>query len=474
MRRGFFFALEIISVTALVLQTRCANYADVFVGHQIYFVDADCYARMTRARICFEHPGTIVRWHDFENFPVGISPHTTAPLDYLIVAIAKLLSSFASNPLDLAGAIISPLLSIALGIFLCWWSRRMALRFRFALLLLFAASPVLAHGFALGRPDHQALLIALITVAICAEWRAAIQFARSWSILASAAWGFALWVSIYEPLVLLALLLVLRGRLLFRAERRAGWLVFAAILLLAALIERRVPALPAPALASTLHHWSASIGELSHVSLGSNLWFQWCGWLLLAAPILFLRRKADLPIFLPALLVATFVLSIWQARWGYFLAVMYALLAPEILSRFGKRWVAVTVFVISLFPIAQAWDGSFGPAETLGRSENLIELAELRRVAVVVDGPFLAPWWLSPALAYWSRQPAVAGSSHESIAGIADNAHFYATNEFQKAIEICQRRKVRSVVEYDGERFGEKLPRSPNDSYSAGRPLLRA
>ncbi len=46
---------------------------------------------MTRARLVAEHPGTVVRHDDFENFPAGVTPHTTAPLDYLIVALAALL-----------------------------------------------------------------------------------------------------------------------------------------------------------------------------------------------------------------------------------------------------------------------------------------------------------------------------------------------------------------------------------------------
>ena len=79
-------------ISALILVTRCANYGDVFFGGQINFVDADCYSRMTRARICFEHPGTIVRRHGFENFPIGTSPHTTAPFRLFIVATAMLLS----------------------------------------------------------------------------------------------------------------------------------------------------------------------------------------------------------------------------------------------------------------------------------------------------------------------------------------------------------------------------------------------
>ena len=104
--------LEIVILSALILAARCANYQDVFVAGNVYFTDADCYARMTRARMCAEHPGLIVRHHDFENFPQGITPHTTAPLDYLIVALSILLRPFTAHALDLAGALISPLLAL--------------------------------------------------------------------------------------------------------------------------------------------------------------------------------------------------------------------------------------------------------------------------------------------------------------------------------------------------------------------------
>ncbi len=51
MRRRLAFLAEIVFISALILVTRCANYGDVFFGGQINFIDADCYSRMTRARI---------------------------------------------------------------------------------------------------------------------------------------------------------------------------------------------------------------------------------------------------------------------------------------------------------------------------------------------------------------------------------------------------------------------------------------
>src|SRR2546430_9404302 len=107
--RWFAVFLEITILSALILATRCANYQDVLVGGNVYFTDADCYARMTRVRLCEKNPGLIVRHHDFENYPNGITPHTTAPLDYLILAFSIFLTPFTAQALDLAGALISPL-----------------------------------------------------------------------------------------------------------------------------------------------------------------------------------------------------------------------------------------------------------------------------------------------------------------------------------------------------------------------------
>ncbi|HCP92154.1 MAG TPA: hypothetical protein DIT76_08950, partial [Spartobacteria bacterium] len=168
--RFILIVLEIVILSALILAARCANYQDVFVAGNVYFTDADCYARMTRVRMCEQHPGLIVRHHDFENYPHGTTPHTTAPLDYLILTLSILLKPFTAHAIDLAGALISPLLALLGGWFLWWWSRLMKFRYRWAMLILYAISPILVHGTELGRPDHQSLSILLVTIAICAEW----------------------------------------------------------------------------------------------------------------------------------------------------------------------------------------------------------------------------------------------------------------------------------------------------------------
>src|SRR5688572_23588955 len=46
--RRISFVIFLIAVAALALIARVANVRDVFIEGAIYFIDADCYSRMTR------------------------------------------------------------------------------------------------------------------------------------------------------------------------------------------------------------------------------------------------------------------------------------------------------------------------------------------------------------------------------------------------------------------------------------------
>jgi hypothetical protein len=198
------------------------------------------------------------------------------------------------------------------------------------------------------------------------------------------------------------------------------------------------------------------VGELAHVSLGSTIWFSWCGWLLLLLPILLWpKRNRSAPIFLIVLLISTFALTIWQARWSYFFVMIFAMLVPQILSVLRKPLIAATAFTIALFPIAQAWDHAFADEELARRAENKIEQLELRAISSQIDGAFIAPWWFSPALSYWSRQPGVGGSSHESIEGIVETATFFETPIAEETRQIIDRHYVSCIISYDADRMAQ-------------------
>ena len=463
--RWFRVALEIALLSALILGTRCANYENVFAGGQIYFVDADCYARMTRARLVAQHPGTIVRQHDFENYPAGATPHTTAPFDYLIVFLSWALSACTAQPLDLAGAIISPLLALGGGWFLWWWSRRFAAPGRYAALLLYALSAILVHGTELGRPDHQALLIVALLIALAAEWTLQEKPSRGWGVVSGLSWGLALWVSLYEPLILLGGLVlcsaVSRWSNLMAPARRVGWCLFLDVVLLAALVERRWPEWPGAQ--PFFANWSATVGELKSVGLTNPVWLYWCGgWLLLSPLLLALARKRRaLPWTFAGLLLLTSCLTLWEARWGYFWAVVFLLTLPVQIAVVRRKWLAWGAVALGLLPLLQFWDGQFWPNEQAAtrRTEDRREAAQWREVASQLSGrphaPVLAPWWLSPATAYWSGQPTIAGSSHESLPGIAASARFFLATSADEAEAILRRHDVQWVLVSDGERVAE-------------------
>ncbi|MFN2623497.1 MAG: hypothetical protein ABR611_11700 [Chthoniobacterales bacterium] len=453
-RRALIAIAEVLVFSALVITTRCANYRDVFIGGDVYFTDADCYARMTRVRICFEHPGTIVRHHAFENFPAGTTPHTTAPFDYLVATLSIVM------PIDFAGAIISPLLALLTGWFLWWWSRRIRLPYRGALLLVFAISPILVHGTELGRPDHQSLLISLIAVALCAEWSLATRDSREWSLVSGAAWGLALWVSLYEPLILLVVLLLVQllvaRKNFFTRNRLIGWAVCGGLVLLALVIERRLP-FAWPNNTAIFSNWAATIGELRPVWPNDPALLRWTGLLLIPLPALLwiaLRRRRTIPMFLAALLVATFVLTVWQARWAYFFVMIFALSLPACLSLIKSRIAGWTLIAISLFPILKDWDEKLWPNEFQSAliAERRADAIGWRQAAKQIDGPFLAPWWWSPAVAYWSGQPGVAGSSHEALPGTEQSARFFLAPDTETAKSILLKTKVAWVLAYDAGR----------------------
>jgi hypothetical protein len=334
------------------------------------------------------------------------------------------------------------------------------LPYRGALLLLYAVSPILVHGTALGRPDHQSLLLGLITVALCAEWTLVSVSSRTWALASGVAWGLALWVSLYEPLFLLLALAVcqiLFARKSFLApQRRIGWVLCGGIVLIALAIEQRLPVWPGNS--QIFSNWAATIGELRPVSINDPIWLRWTGLLLIPLPALLwlaLRKTRTLPMFLGALLVASFALTIWQARWAYFFVMIFALALPACLGVFRNRVAGWIVIAISLFPVLTEWDERLWPNEPQNALilERRAEAVGWRQASTPIDGPFLAPWWWSPAVAYWSGQPGVAGSSHEALEGIEQSARFFLASDSESAKAILLKNRVAWVFAYDADRI---------------------
>jgi hypothetical protein len=216
-------------------------------------------------------------------------------------------------------------------------------------------------------------------------------------------------------------------------------------------------------------NWARTIGELAHISPANPIWLRWTGYLLLVAPFLIWistiknRSKSErtTPLFVLVLLVATYALTIWQARWGYFFVLVFALALPRLLEPIKSRAAVWIAFSLSIFPILHDWDERLWPneAKLALRVEQRSELVQLRELALSLRSseirPFLAPWWLSPSIAYWSGQPGIAGSSHESLDGIADSARFFLSGDWQKAWQILENHQTAWVIAYDSERVAQ-------------------
>src|SRR5262249_53873437 len=141
------------------------------------------------------------------------------------------------------------------------------------------------------------LLMLLATIAVCAEWSLQAEAGtvptgdcNRWSIVSGIAWGFAIWTSAYESLVLFALVMAVsafeNSKAISARSRRAGWLWFALVIALALLIERRVPSFSIRYPEPLLQNWARTIGELAHVSPVNPIWLRWTGYLLLITPFL--------------------------------------------------------------------------------------------------------------------------------------------------------------------------------------------
>lgn len=440
------------------------NRDSVFFNDAIYFLDGDCFSRMTRVRMIEEGGLRSLRHHEWENFPEGTAPHTTMPLDALIAGLSQILRPFSERHLALAGAWISPLLGAGLLIFLAAWSAAGHLPYRRAMLLLVAVSPIMAHGFQLGRPDHQSLLVLLLAVALAAEveiWRGR---SKGWRYASAVSWAFALWVSLFEPLILLVVVLLARWLSIGRRSQAdakntggSAWPValFVGILALALWIDGWRVAGFHPAFA----RWALNIGELRSAGWGGI--FSWCGWLLAAAPVLLAKRwirdREKLSGLWLALVTVAVGLSLYHARWGYFLALVFAMSLPWILHSLRKPWLAWLVFFISLWPVAAEWDRRLYPEDEAFRArvENIADAVALREAALSLrerpPGGVVAPWWFCPAIVWWSGQPCVGGTSHQSLPGIVESCEFYIGETPDP--EFLQKRKVVYILVYEPGRL---------------------
>jgi hypothetical protein len=130
---------------------------------------------------------------------------------------------------------------------------------------------------------------------------------------------------------------------------------------------------------------------------------------------------------------------------------------PWILPWMRKSWLAWLVFLISLWPVASEWDRRLYPEDEAFRArvENFADAVALREAALSLRdrpaGGVVAPWWFCPAIVWWSGQPCVGGTSHQSLPGIVESSEFYLNTEPDE--DFLQNRQIRYVFAYEPERL---------------------
>jgi hypothetical protein len=463
-----------------------------------WVVEADCYSQLARVQRILKGQGLIQNHFAVENWPEGLAPSTTAPFDYAILLLYAPLSLFTQHPLDWAGAVVSPALWVALLLFwMLFRSREFNLTGRALFMIGSAALPAIIWATACGRPRHQSLILALMAMALTAEyerWHIELTPKRAWNIFAGVVWGLACWTSLFEPFIVVTLL-VLFNLVVRRRENLAFLVGFGIVALAMVLLEGRhifdnifnIYSLT-PEYRQYALNWLGTIAEVRPIPFAGMM--QQMTLILVFVPLLAAalawrmctRPNGDRTDAL--LILLTLVLSVltaFQGRWIYyaslaelFLVVRYLQAAPDRCIQFvnmiAVAWktgvpafenafyatasCAAQVVILAIFLIGMA-DADYELIEVRASAPANQPSLELAQISRSIDGPggIMAPWWLSPGLLYFSGQPIVSGSSHCGISGIVASAKFFSATSWADAERILRERQVRWIVVWDDQQY---------------------
>ena len=426
-----------------------------------FAAEADCYSQLARVQRILHGQGLIQNHFTVENWPEGLTPSTTAPFDYAILLLYAPLALFTKYPLDWAGALISPALWITLVFF--WMlirSREFNLAGRALLLMGAAALPAFLWATACGRPRHQSLILALMAMGLTAEyerWQIELTPKRAWNIFAGIVWGLACWTSLFEPTLVVVCLIVFN--LTVRRKENFAFLVsFGAVMLVAFALEgthtltaSKLLVWPPVEYQAALTNWLGTIPEVKAMDFRTTM--KEMTLLVLLMPIVLWRlwargimNKTDGLMVLLALVLTT--LAIMQRRWLYYGSLAELFLLARYFQAAPTRWLRLVIVGLFLAGMWDADDQELHDQAGLPPNQPTPHLVQ-NSESISGAGGIMAPWWISPGLLYFSRQPIVSGSSHCGISGIEASAKFFTTTSWADAELILQQHKVRWIVVWD-------------------------
>ena len=449
--------VALLALTLLYFCPRLSRFEIVFSDLRPTFLEADCYTRLERVREIERNHFLPIRYHHFENAPFGVVSHVTCPLDYAILLLSLpfrcILSADAAR--ELAGVWISPLLGLV-GLLVMWLMLK-AVRGCWWVLCAYSTFPAIAWAQNIGRPDHQSLLVVLLSWVLVAEWLILNEKKNNRLLFFNgAAWGLALWVSFWEPLVFCFLIFFLQ--LFFRQgtwlKRDHHFFFPLGTCLILRFVLDPLPRLPDSADVVYLQNWARIVGELRGSSLLETIYWTglWIPLVVVSSFTLFPKvssRKAV--IFVLVLLCITTILNFWQVRWSPYTALTVATLGILFYFLNGidiKKifWAIVASVWIPVYYAQSVW-------EWRQPFEGVSELHKISKIISSEPGTILAPWWISPPLGYLAEARYVASSSHQSISGIVDASEFFITPHWSRARKILIDREVNWIVTAEPEKM---------------------
>jgi hypothetical protein len=438
-----FFEVMLYGVLALLARLKFAKAS--LVDGIPYFLEQECYVRLTRARSLLEDGTWFQRFHGFENFPEGIVSSMTAGPDWILGAMTVFFAGESAESLRWAGWWSGPLCGVIFMCLLVIFSRPLPKQYvvgRHLFLLTFAVAPVLAWTGAAGRPGEAMLVSGLFTMALLLELRRWHEPSPGPAIAAGICWGALLWISLWESgLMLIALTLF---NLSFRGRERwwtAGLAVGIGLILWSL---ERFPTHGAMLVSGPeAARWMETLPSVQPTPLS---YWPSAGWGLLVVIAFFLKnRPREIP---PAagvwigLAAACTLLSIWQLRWFPFfvcLAGFLILIAWPWLSRNWKIGVVALQITPLLIWTAIEWNQRLFPMENARLLSRALE-------TLPEEGAIMAPPRHAGQVIYETGRPVVAGPSPQSLPGILETARFYTTDDFRVATQILEERNVDTIL----------------------------
>ena len=480
------------------------RYAGQLVASGGVLFDVEGFARMCRVSRLFGTGLWVLKRNDHEGWPLGVDGAGSTLSDHLLWVVAwairctgmaiervdeRLGVVLRAGALDYGGGLFSLLVGLSVAGAMLWWVRRQEFgRFGFVGWLIFISLPPLVFATRFAALDESVFgLLFLCWALIFADtgwcssgWRAVVGGAMA---------GASLWVAPRFAGPVILLIMTLRG--LRSGSRKGvvdslGWWAVGVVLVLGCACWLDGAAWCQPLVSSGAGRWHDTLGLWRRVEEGGAPWL-WFGGMVLIPCLALVFGMSGFPeralnLFRSVAALAAIVASWAMPVWAPVAVVLVLMCAPAAVrgskkivgdvryrmllqGRGVRRLCAVGAAMLFFWPIARWWDGWLYPSDHRATEalEYREEMAQLRRVAHGLRGgevqPFLAPWYLSPAVCYWSMQPAVSSFTLMNPEGLEFAVKFYSSPDPSGLRDALFARGVRWIICDAPDRFERNVRR---------------